>query len=394
MEKLLLRLFVKNHDQTHQPAVRAAYGNLAGWVGIVCNLLLFAGKLLVGLLSGSVSIVADAVNNLSDASGSVMTLLGFRLASKPADDDHPYGHERIEYLTGLAVALLILTIGVELIKTSVEKIRNPQPVEFSIPVAVVLLLSIGGKLWLSLFNRSLGKKINSSALQATAADSRNDVISTAAVLIACLISRLTNVQIDGWAGLAVALFILWSGVGIIRETIDPLLGKAPDPELVHSIAQEITSHDKILGIHDLIVHDYGPDRRFASVHVEMDAQLDVLVAHEIIDDIERDLKCNQHVDLVIHYDPVVTDDEERNAMMQRVQEAISQIDKRLAIHDFRMVRGAGHTNVIFDLVVPFDLSEKKNDLKRSINEKIQFGDKKYYAVINFDDAAFNDPCIR
>lgn len=394
LTELLLRLFVKNHEHTDDPVVRAGYGKLSGIVGIVCNALLCLGKLLVGALSGSVSITADAVNNLSDAASSVVTLVGFKLASKPADDDHPYGHNRIEYLAGLSVAALIVVIGVELIKTSVDKILHPTGVEFSAAVAVVLLLSIVCKLCLAVFNRTLGRAIGSTALQAAATDSRNDVISTAAVLLSCIIGRFTNLPIDGWIGLLVALFILWSGVGIAKETINPLLGQAPDEELVHALAADIRSYEPVLGIHDLIVHDYGPGRRFASVHAEIDAQFDVLAAHECIDEIERAVKKSRNIELVIHYDPIVTNDEELNRMKQRVQSVILEIDPRLSLHDFRMVRGADHTNVIFDLVLPLDLQGQKKELKKQINEKIQFGDKTYYAVITFDTEAFNDPHTR
>lgn len=391
MTQLLLRLFVRDSEHTESPAVRSAYGRLSGWVGIFCNVLLCAAKLLIGVLSGSVSITADAVNNLSDASGSVVTLLGFKLASKPADKEHPYGHDRIEYLAGLTVSVLILVIGVELIKSSVEKILHPAPVEFSPAVVIVLAASILVKLWMSLFNRNLGRKIHSATLEATAADSRNDVISTAAVLAACIFAHLTRLNIDGYVGVLVALFILYSGVGIVRETVDPLLGKAPDEELVHSIRDEVAKYPEILGIHDLIIHDYGPGRRFASLHAEMDSKMDVLLGHEIIDDLERDVMGNLNVELVVHYDPIVTDDEELNQLKARVLDTLHGIDERLSIHDFRMVYGVGHTNVIFDLVVPLDLNDEIEELKQKINEGIQFGDKKYYAVITTDCEAFNAP---
>ena len=266
MTDLLLRLFVKHASDTSDPAVRAGYGRLAGVTGIVCNLLLFALKLLAGTISGSVSITADAVNNLSDASGSIVTLVGFKLASRPADDEHPYGHARMEYLSGLAVAVLILVIGVELVKSSIGKILHPEAVEFSALIVVILVCSILVKLWMAVFNRKLGRRIGSAALTAAAADSRNDVISTGAVLLACIVGQLTGLKIDGYVGLLVALFILWSGVGIAKDTIDPLIGAKPDESLVHAIACLMTSHPSILGIHDLMVHDYGPGRRFASVH--------------------------------------------------------------------------------------------------------------------------------
>ncbi len=395
MTKLLLRLFVKDYDDTSSPKVRAAYGRLAGWVGIAVNLLLFVGKLIVGAATASVSITADAVNNLSDASGSIVTLLGFHLAAKPADEEHPYGHDRAEYLAGLAVAALILMIGAELVKSSVKKIIHPAEVGFSAAVVAVLLFSIACKLYLAVFNRTLGKRIQSPALEATAADSRNDVITTAAVLLASIVSRVSGVPVDGWAGLAVAIFILWSGVGIAKDTIDPLLGCAPDEQLVHSIAHEIKSYDKrVLGIHDLMVHDYGPGRRFASVHVEMDAREDVLQAHDLIDRIERDVKARLHVELVIHYDPVVTNDAELNVMRARVEHVIHDIDERLSVHDFRMVRGSTQSNLIFDLVLPPDLEGQELVLKKQIDEKIQFGERKYDTIITFDMQAFNDPHTR
>ena len=310
MTNFLLRRFIPDYQNTADPAVREKYGNLAGIVGIVCNVLLFAGKLLAGTLCGSVSVTADAVNNLSDASSSLVTLLGFRLAARPADEKHPYGHARMEYLSGLAVAVMILVIGVELVKSSVQKILHPEAVEFSVLTAAVLTGSILLKLWMALFDRKLGRKISSAALTAAAADSRSDVIATGAVLLACVIGRLTGLMIDGWAGLLVALFILWSGVGVVKDTVDPLLGAKPDEALVRAIAYLMTSHVNILGFHDLMVHDYGPGRRFASVHAEIDHRIDPLVAHEILDEIERQAKRDLHVDLVIHYDPIVTDDPE------------------------------------------------------------------------------------
>ncbi len=389
MTNLLLRLFVRDHKNTDDPNVRGAYGRLAGIVGIICNLLLCAGKLAVGILSGSVSITADAVNNLSDASSSLVTLIGFKLAERPADDEHPYGHARIEYLTGLAVAALILVIGVELGKSSVEKIIHPETVVFSYVTVAVLVGSILVKLWMALFCNTLGRRIGSAALTATAADSRNDVISTAAVLIGILIGHFFNLQIDGYIGLLVALFIVWSGFGIAKETISPLLGEQADPELVRSISELVLSHDKILGIHDLMVHDYGPGQCFASVHAEMDSRDDPLICHDIIDDIERDALRDLHVHLVIHYDPIVTDDEELNRMRELVEKEIKAISPELAMHDFRMVRGPGHTNLIFDLVLPFSMNDQKAELKRRIDERVQFEGKNYYTVITFDEAAHN-----
>lgn len=389
MTEFLVRRLVRGAQNTEDPAVREAYGRLAGIVGVVCNVLLFVGKFLLGTLTGSVAITADAVNNLSDASSSIVTLIGFRLAARPADGGHPFGHHRIEYLAGLAVAAMILLIGVELVKTSVGKIIHPANVECTAATILVLLASILVKLWLAHFNRTLGKKISSPALMATAADSRNDVITTAAVLLCAALSVATGLRLDGYVGLLVALFILWSGVSIAKDTIDPLLGAAPDESLVQAIASEIRGYDGILGLHDLMVHDYGPGRRFASAHAEVDYRMDILDAHELLDDIERDVRAKLRVDLVLHCDPIVTDDAERNALRGRVLEYLTEQDERLTIHDFRVVRGSGHTNVIFDLVVPFDLEAKAGGLKRGLEQALSADGKRYHAIITIDTEAFN-----
>lgn len=390
MTNFLLRRFIPDYQNTADPAVREKYGNLAGIVGIICNVLLFVGKLLAGTLCGSVSVTADAVNNLSDASSSLVTLLGFRLAARPADEKHPYGHARMEYLSGLAVAVMILVIGVELVKSSVQKILHPEAVEFSVLTAAVLTGSILLKLWMALFDRKLGRKISSAALIAAAADSRSDVIATGAVLLACVIGRLTGLMIDGWAGLLVALFILWSGVGVVKDTVDPLLGAKPDEALVRAIACLMTSHVNILGFHDLMVHDYGPGRRFASVHAEIDHRIDPLVAHEILDEIERQAKRELHVDLVIHYDPIVTDDPEVAAVRTRVLQIMHGLDPRLSLHDFRMVSGSHHVNVIFDMVIPPEDTDTAEQLRRQIEAQLQDGKKTYHLIVTFDTAAFNE----
>lgn len=390
MTNFLLRRFVPDYQNTADPAVREKYGNLAGIVGIICNVLLFTGKLLAGTLCGSVSVTADAVNNLSDASSSLVTLLGFRLAARPADEKHPYGHARMEYLSGLAVAVMILVIGVELVKSSVQKILHPEAVEFSVLTAAVLTGSILLKLWMALFDRKLGRKISSAALIAAAADSRSDVIATGAVLLACVVGRLTGLMIDGWAGLLVALFILWSGVGVVKDTVDPLLGAKPDEALVRAIAYLMTSHVDILGFHDLMVHDYGPGRRFASVHAEIDHRIDPLIAHEILDEIERQAKRELHVDLVIHYDPVVTDDPEVAAVRTRVLQIMHGLDPRLSLHDFRMVSGSHHVNVIFDMVIPPEDTDTAEQLRRQIEAQLQDGKKTYHLIVTFDTAAFNE----
>ena len=390
MTNFLLRRFIPDYQNTADPAVRERYGKLAGITGIICNVLLFAFKLLAGTLSGSVSVTADAVNNLSDASSSLVTLLGFRLAARPADEKHPYGHARMEYLSGLAVAVMILVIGVELVKSSVQKILHPEAVEFSVLTAAVLTGSILLKLWMALFDRKLGRKISSAALIAAAADSRSDVIATGAVLLACVVGRLTGLMIDGWAGLLVALFILWSGIGVVKDTVDPLLGAKPDEALVRAIAYLMTSHVDILGFHDLMVHDYGPGRRFASVHAEIDHRIDPLVAHEILDEIERQAKRELHVDLVIHYDPVVTDDPEVAAVRTRVLQIMHGLDPRLSLHDFRMVSGQHHVNVIFDMVLPPEDAQTAEQLRRQIEAQLQDGKKTYHLIVTFDTAAFNE----
>ena len=390
MTKLLLRLFVKNYDDPAEPAVRSAIGRLSGIVGIVCNLLLFGLKLAVGILSGSVSITADAMNNLSDATSSIVTLVGFKLAEKPADEDHPYGHARFEYLSGLAVAAMIVVIGFELAKTSVEKIFNPAPVEFSVPVAVVLVGSILVKLWMSLFNGSLAKRIDSAALVATATDSRNDAVSTGAVLAAALIELVSGWQIDGVMGLLVALFILYSGCALGRETISPLLGEAASPELRELIVGVVRSESRVLGYHDLMVHDYGPGQRFASLHVEMDHREDPLACHELIDNLERKCLQKHNVHLVIHYDPVATGDAELDRLRTLVEDILKEQDTRLSIHDFRMVRGVGHTNLVFDIALPAELSGKEKQIKRQLDEQIAVREPgTYYTVVTFDPEAFN-----
>ena len=384
MTEALIRLFIKNPEKTHDPAVRAAYDNLASWVGILCNLALCAGKFMVGTLSGSISVAADAVNNLSDASSSVVSLLGFRLGSRPADEEHPYGHARFEYLSGLAVAVMVLVIGLELGKTSLGKILAPTPVTFSWVTVGVLAASILVKLWMALFNRKVGGRIHSGALIATAADSRNDVLTTGAVLTAALISHFARVELDGWMGLAVALFILYSGVGLVKSTIDPLLGLAPDPELVKYIHERVMSYPNVLGTHDLMVHDYGPGRQFASVHVEMAAEGDVMASHDVIDNIERDFLENDGLHVVIHFDPIVTSDERVGDMRRWLSEAVKEIDGALTIHDLRMVPGPTHTNLIFDCVVPAGFAMSELDVKQAIKHLVRQKDPRYFCVITVE----------
>ena len=390
MTKLLLRLFIKQTADTTDPGYRSAVGALSGWVGIGCNILLFLGKLAAGIFSGSVAITADAMNNLSDATSSVVTLVGFKLAEKPADEDHPYGHARFEYLSGLAVAALIIVIGFELAKTSVEKIINPTEVSFSLLTGGILAISMLVKLWMSLFNQNLSKLIRSDTLAATAVDSRNDVLATGAVLAAALIQYFTKLNIDGWIGAAVAIFILYSGASLARQTISPLLGEAASPELRELIVDYVSRNPKVLGYHDLMVHDYGPGQRFATLHVEMDNREDPLLCHEIIDDMERECLESHNIHLVIHYDPVVTDDPERNHMLECVTAILAEMDSRLKIHDFRMVKGSGHTNLIFDICLPADMMCNKSIIKNTLEKTLSQQEKTtIYTVITFDPAAFN-----
>lgn len=382
MTNLLLRLFAKNGE-------RGAVGRLSGMTGVVCNLILAAAKLLIGIVSGSVSITADAMNNLSDATSSVVTFIGFKLAERPADEEHPYGHARYEYLSALVVSAIILIIGFELGKSSVEKIFAPAQTVFSALMIPVMLGSVLVKLWLYLFNRKLGMQISSDALLATAADSRNDCIATVAVLLCALVEKFTGLTLDGYIGLAVSAFILYSGVQLAKETISPLLGENASPELCALIVDYISSHPKVLGYHDLYVHDYGPGRRFASLHVEMDSREDPLLCHEIIDDMERECFNSHGIQLVIHYDPIVTDDPELTRLHELVDSILCDYDNRLRTHDFRMVQGSGHTNLIFDVVLPDDIRKQESQIKQYLNEKLACEDKTYYTVITFDSMAFD-----
>lgn len=386
MTEWLVRHFVRMSEQTDDPAVRMRYGQFAGIVGIICNVMLCLGKGAIGLVSGSVSIVADAVNNLSDAASNIVSLLGFKLASRPADPEHPYGHGRYEYLAGLVVAALVLAIGINLAWSSVHKIIAPSPTEFSGALVAVLVLSIAVKLWMAAFNRSIGRRINSDTLEATAVDSRNDVISTAAVLACACISRATGVDLDGWAGLAVGAFICWSGVGLLRDTVSPLLGQAPSPELVEHIHDKILSYPGVLGTHDLMVHDYGPGRQFASAHVEMAAEADPLESHDLIDNIEQDFKMEDGLIVTLHYDPIVTDDPEVRDMRHWISHAVEEIDPRITVHDLRCVPGPTHTNVIFDCVRPVGSALSADELRERVARLVQGHYPRTIAKITVDES--------
>ncbi len=365
--------------------IRARIGKLSGAVGIICNCLLAAGKLIVGHMTSSMSITADGLNNLSDGASSIVTLLGFKLAEKPADRKHPYGHARIEYIAGLTVAVMILFIGLELGKSSVQKFINPEPIEFSFTAVWVLFASILVKLFMMLFNLKMGRRINSNALLATAADSRNDVMTTSAVLAASIVEHLYDVRIDGVMGIAVSLFILYSGVKLAGETMSPLLGEGANPELQKQITDYINGCPMVLGCHDLMVHDYGPGRRYASIHVEIDKNEDPMACHARIDEMERECLKNYGTHLVIHYDPVVTDDPEVNSTKKLVNTIIKVRDSRLTIHDFRMVDDGESVKMSFDMILPEDLRGQEQSIKETVEKALDSLDsKKYYADITFD----------
>lgn len=386
MGKLLIKLFVRDYENTEDPKVRESYGKFAGAVGIISNLFLCVMKILIGVFSGSIAIIADGINNMADASSSIITLVGFRLASKPEDEDHPYGHARIEYLTGLFVSILIIVLGVQLFKTSLEKIFNPDTLEFSYITIITLVIAIAVKLWQSLFNISIGKKINSLTLIATGADSRNDVIATSAVLVSVLVVKFTGLQIDGYMGCLVALFIIWSGIQLVRDTISPLLGEAPDDDLVKAITETVKKEPGILGIHDLMVHNYGPGKIFASIHVEVDADGDLMKSHDMIDNIERIVKESLRIEFVIHMDPVKTNDPLIHRMKAVISEAFAPLDGVENIHDFRIVPGPTHTNIIFDVVLSMDCRYTEKEIQKIADDTVKAIDDNYFVVITFDRA--------
>ena len=385
MISILSRIFIKNHTETSDPGVRRAYGVLCGAVGIFLNVLLFAAKYLAGTLTGSIAIVADAFNNLSDAGSSIITLLGFKLAAKKPDRDHPYGHGRFECIAGLVVSFVILMMGFDLAKSSVTKIFHPEAVDFSILSICILIGSILVKLYMSLYNRAVGKRINSAAVLATATDSISDVCATTMVLAATLIARFTGVNIDGWAGAIVSLVILWAGYNAAKDTIDPLLGQAPDPEFVQRIADIVNRYPDVVGIHDLAVHDYGAGRVMISLHAEVPSSGDIMALHDVIDTIERDLQDELNCSAVIHMDPISTDDQlitsTRELLKKRIHEAISP---DISIHDFRMVPGPTHTNVIFDAVVPYEFPQSDEQVREEISKLVRALEGDYFAVVTID----------
>ena len=386
MIEFLARVFIRHRDGLSPSALRQAYGQLCGAVGIGLNLLLFVGKLFAGTISGSIAITADAFNNLSDAGSSLVTLLGFRLAGRKPDPEHPFGHGRMEYISGLAVAGLILLMGVELGKSSLKKILSPEEIVSSPLVLAILAVSVAVKLYMFYYNRSIGRKIKSAAMSATATDSLSDAVSTTAVLIATLVGQFTGLNIDGWVGLLVALFILFSAYKAAKETLSPLLGQTPDPEFVERIEQIVLSYPEVLNVHDLIVHDYGPGRMMISLHAEVSADGDLLQLHDVIDNAEHRLKKELGCMAVIHMDPIITNDAHTDALRMAVAEKVKAIDPRLTIHDFRIVPGPTHTNLIFDVVVPYDVKLTADEVRRRIGALVKELDENYFAVVQVDNS--------
>ena len=382
MTKLLIKLFVKQNG--NEIKNRTAYGTLSGIVGIACNALLFTIKLVAGLLSGGISIISDAFNNLSDMASSIITMVGFKLASKPADKEHPFGHGRMEYMSGFVVAAIIIVVGVELLKSSIDGIIHPAEVEFNLIVLTILVVSILIKLWMFLFNRKLAKEIASGAIAATAQDSINDSIATTAVLVCAVISRFTELNLDSYMGLAVSLFIIYSGIKFAVEMLNPLLGEPPSQEFVDMLKDNIMKNEMFCGIHDLIIHSYGPNRSFASVHVEVPYDVDIIKCHELIDECEREIKEKMGILLVIHMDPIDTG-EEAQKLLAIVNQVVHDVNCELSVHDFRIVPGENRTNLIFDVVVPFAVKTSKTELYDKIQSGISSIDANYFCIIQFDN---------
>lgn len=385
MRKLLLKLFVKDYQNTKDPVVRAKYGTLSGIVGIISNLILCAIKIFAGILSGSVSIMADGINNLSDAGSSIVTLIGFKLSTKPADEDHPFGHERIEYLTGVIVSMIILLIGGTLFITSFEKILDTDAtMEVSPTIFIILGISILIKLWQAIFNKKNGKAIDSDALLATSQDSLNDCISTAAVIVGMIVYSVFNFSIDGYIGILVSIFILISGISMVKETISPLLGENVSKELSEKIGAKVMSYKGILGVHDLVVHSYGPNKIYATIHAEVSSKEDIFEIHDTIDNIERDFRQELNIDLVIHMDPIDVNDPKTKELKDKVLEIITDYDPVLTIHDFRIVPGPTHTNVLFDINMPITFKVTPKELRKIVTDKIKEYDNTLNPVIQID----------
>jgi len=385
MTKYLVRKFVKNSEEIERSEVRTAYGILASIVGIICNVFLFAVKLSIGVILNSLSVTADAFNNLSDAASSVISFIGVKMASKPADKDHPFGHGRVEYISALVVSFLILEVGFTFFKSAIGKIRNPEELDFQLVSVIILVLSVGVKLWLSLFNGRLGKKINSSVMKATSADAMGDVVTTTATIISILITRFSGVNIDGFVGLIVSLVVMYAGINIAKDTLMPLIGEAVDPQVYEEITKMVESYDGIVGSHDLIVHNYGPSHSMASIHAEVPNDVDIEISHEIIDGIERDVTKKMGIILVIHMDPVEVNNYSVLATRSVVEKVIGAIDEKVSIHDFRYVHGEEQINLIFDVVVPYEYDkERQVELKEIICERLCEVDARYRCVITME----------
>ena len=384
MLTLLSKIFIKNNTDYQNPQTRSAYGKLCGGFGILLNICLFAGKLTVGILSRSIAIIADATNNLSDAASSALTLIGFKLAEQKPDDDHPYGHGRIEYITGLLISIAIIFMGFELVKSSVVKIFHPQSMECSVVTIIILLASILIKIYMYLYNHSIGQKIESVVMTATATDSLSDSIATSVVLVSTFIYLLTNINIDAYCGVLVGLFILYSGFNAAKETISPLLGQPPKPELIEQIKNIVFSHKEILGIHDMMVHDYGPGRIIASLHAEVDSRGDIMNLHEVIDCIETEIRDKCLCQAVIHMDPVLVNDPYTDELKEKVQKIIHDFDPNLNFHDFRVVKGQNRTNIIFDLLLPFKYKFSDEYMVKYLKDEVKKINPTFFAVINVD----------
>lgn len=384
MTDLILRIFVRDHKNTEDPAVRDKCGRVAGAVGIVTNFLLFLMKIIVGTAFHSVSVTADAVNNLTDSGSSVVTLIGFKMASKPADEKHPFGHARIEYLSGVIVSFIVIFLGLQLGMSSIEKILTPEENALTPVALVVLVISILAKLWQCLFYRKVGRMIKSESVEATSKDSRNDVIATSVVLLGAVITMLTGVNLDGYMGAAVALFIVFSGVQLTISTADPLLGQAPEGELVQTITEKMLSYPGIIGMHDLAVHNYGVGRCFASAHCEVDAKNDILVSHDLIDNIERDFSRDLGIHMVIHLDPVIVGDARTDALHCKVQSLVTALYPTVTIHDFRVIWGVTHSNIVFDAAVPFSVKDSDAVITQKLEVEIQKLDPDYRTVVTID----------
>lgn len=384
MTEFLVKHFVSDSENIHSPEVRQRYGTMSGIVGICLNLILFIGKFIAGTISASIAITADAFNNLSDTGSSIVTLLGFRLAGQKPDRGHPFGHGRIEYLSGLVVSIAILLMGYELARSSIDKVLHPQAVEFSILSCVILVFSILIKTWMCFFNKKLGERIHSSAMVATSSDSLSDSVATTTVLIGTLIGHFSGLKVDGWFGILVALFILFTGFKSLKDTIGPLLGQAPDAEIVKEIRDTVLAHPEIRGIHDLIIHDYGPGRLFASLHAEISKDSDIMQAHDVIDNIEREIYQKVHCETSIHMDPIAVNDARLEEMKQKVARILAEIDPEITFHDFRMTDGPSHINLIFDVVKPMESKYSDEEMTAKIHEAVASLDGNYYAVITID----------